>query len=36
MILPAGGFFVIGFVMAIFNWLEFKITGKIPASGGGH
>jgi electron transport complex protein RnfE len=36
MILPTGGFFVIGFIMATFNWLEYKITGKIPASGGGH
>ena len=36
MILPAGGFFVIGFIMALFNYLEFKITGKMPASGGGH
>ncbi len=36
MILPAGGFFVIGFIMAIFNWIEYKITGKMPASGGGH
>jgi Na+-translocating ferredoxin:NAD+ oxidoreductase subunit E len=36
MILPAGGFFVIGFVMATFNWIEYKITGKVPASGGGH
>ncbi len=36
MILPAGGFFVIGFIMATFNWAEYKITGKIPASGGGH
>jgi Na+-translocating ferredoxin:NAD+ oxidoreductase subunit E len=36
MILPAGGFFVIGFIMATFNWLEFKITGKMPRSGGGH
>jgi Na+-translocating ferredoxin:NAD+ oxidoreductase subunit E len=36
MILPAGGFFVIGFIMATFNWLEYKITGKIPKSGGGH
>ncbi|MEW6347476.1 MAG: electron transport complex subunit RsxE [Thermodesulfobacteriota bacterium] len=36
MILPAGGFFVIGFIMATFNWVEYKITGKIPASGGGH
>jgi electron transport complex protein RnfE len=36
MILPTGGFFVIGFVMALLNWIEYKITGKIPASGGGH
>jgi len=36
MILPAGGFFVIGFIMATFNWVEYKITGKVPASGGGH
>ncbi len=36
MILPAGGFFVIGFIMATFNWLEYKITGKLPRSGGGH
>jgi electron transport complex protein RnfE len=36
LILPAGGFFVIGFIMATFNWLEYKFTGKIPASGGGH
>jgi electron transport complex protein RnfE len=36
MILPAGGFFVIGFIMATFNFIEYKLTGKIPASGGGH
>lgn len=36
MILPAGGFFVIGFIMAAFNWVEYKITGKIPTSGGAH
>ena len=36
MILPAGGFFVIGFIMAAFNYIEYKLTGKIPASGGGH
>jgi Na+-translocating ferredoxin:NAD+ oxidoreductase subunit E len=36
MVLPAGGFFVIGFIMATFNWIEYKITGKVPASGGGH
>jgi Na+-translocating ferredoxin:NAD+ oxidoreductase subunit E len=36
MILPAGGFFVIGFIMATFNWFEYKITGKMPKAGGGH
>jgi len=36
MILPAGGFFVIGFIMAAFNYIEYKLTGKIPTSGGGH
>jgi electron transport complex protein RnfE len=36
MILPAGGFFIIGFIMAAFNYIEYKITGKMPASGGGH
>ncbi|MEW6531308.1 MAG: electron transport complex subunit RsxE [Thermodesulfobacteriota bacterium] len=36
MILPAGGFFVIGFVMAAFNYIEYRLTGKIPTSGGGH
>ncbi len=36
LILPAGGFFVIGFIMATFNWFEYKITGKLPRSGGAH
>ncbi len=36
MILPAGGFFVIGFIMAAFNYIEYKTTGKIPRSGGAH
>lgn len=36
MILPAGGFFVIGFIMATFNYCEYLITGKVPVSGGGH
>jgi electron transport complex protein RnfE len=36
MILPAGGFFLIGFIMAVFNYVEYKITGKMPVSGGGH
>ena len=37
MILPTGGFFVIGLLMGLFNWLEGKYfggTGKGP--GGGH
>jgi electron transport complex protein RnfE len=36
MILPTGGFFVIGFIMALFNYVEYRITGKIPSSGGAH
>jgi electron transport complex protein RnfE len=36
MILPAGGFFVIGFIMATFNWIEYKRTGKVPRAAGGH
>ncbi|MGB6065273.1 MAG: electron transport complex subunit RsxE [Desulfomonilaceae bacterium] len=36
MILPAGGFFVIGFIMATFNWFEYRLTGKLPKSGGAH
>jgi len=36
MILPAGGFFVIGFIMAAFNYVEYKFTGKMPTSGGAH
>ncbi len=36
MILPAGGFFVIGFIMATFKWIENKRTGKVPRAAGGH
>ena len=36
MILPAGGFFVIGFIMAAFNFIEYKLTGKMPSGGGAH
>jgi len=36
MILPAGGFFVIGFIMATFNWIEYLRTGKVPRAAGGH
>lgn len=36
MILPAGGFFVIGFIMAGMNYIEYRLTGKIPSAGGAH
>ena len=36
MILPAGGFFVIGFIMAALNYIEYRLTGKLPTSGGAH
>jgi len=36
MILPAGGFFLIGFIIAAMNWIEYKTTGKIPKAGGAH
>jgi electron transport complex protein RnfE len=33
--LPAGGFFTIAILMALFNWIEQRGGGKAPASGGG-
>lgn len=36
MVLPAGGFFVIGFIMAALNYIEYRLTGKLPTSGGAH
>jgi electron transport complex protein RnfE len=36
MILPAGGFFVIGFLMALLNYIEYRLTGKVPTAGGAH
>src|SRR3990172_3468451 len=37
MILPTGGFFVIGLLMGLFNWIEYRRTGgSPPGSGGGH
>lgn len=33
--LPAGGFFTIALLMALFNWIERRGGGKAPASGGG-
>lgn len=35
-ILPAGGFFTIGLIMALFNWVDLKLGRKLPAGGGGH
>lgn len=33
--LPAGGFFSIALLMALFNWVERRTTGKSTAGGGG-
>ncbi|MBI4211855.1 MAG: electron transport complex subunit RsxE [Deltaproteobacteria bacterium] len=35
-ILPAGGFFTIGLLMAAMNWIDVKRGGKLPTLGGGH
>jgi len=35
MILPTGGFFVIGLLMGLFNWIEQKYYGGKPGGGGG-
>lgn len=35
-VLPAGGFFTIGLLMALFNWVDIKRGHKLPASGGSH
>jgi len=35
-VLPAGGFFTIGLIMALFNWVDVKRGHKIPVAGGGH
>ncbi|TRZ94406.1 MAG: electron transport complex subunit RsxE [Rhodocyclaceae bacterium] len=34
-VLPAGGFFTIGLIMALFNWVDIKRGHKLPTSGGG-
>jgi len=34
-VLPAGGFFTIGLIMAIFNWVDVKRGHKLPSSAGG-
>jgi len=36
MILPTGGFFVIGLLMGFFNWIEEKYFGGMTSTGGGH
>ena len=35
MILPTGGFFVIGLLMGLFNWIDSKFFGGSPGGGGG-
>ena len=35
MILPAGGFFVIGFIMAFYNWIDRRYLGGSSSSGAG-
>ena len=36
MILPTGGFFVIGLLMGLFNWIDQKYYGGTGGGGGGH
>lgn len=36
MLLPAGGFFVVGLLMALLNWIDIRFLGKTPISSGGH
>lgn len=36
MILPTGGFFAVGILMGLFNWIDMKFFGGGGASGGGH
>jgi len=33
MLLPVGGFFVMGFVMGLLNWIDIKFFGRTPVSG---
>ena len=35
MVLPTGGFFVIGLLMGLFNWIEDKYFGGVSGGGGG-
>lgn len=36
MILPTGGFFAVGLLMGLFNWIDIRFFGGTGASGGGH
>lgn len=36
MVLPTGGFFAVGILMGLFNWIDIKFFGGGGASGGGH
>lgn len=36
MILPTGGFFAVGILMGLFNWIDIRFFGGGGASGGGH
>jgi electron transport complex protein RnfE len=35
-ILPAGGFFAVGLLMGLFNWIDIRFFGGTGSSGGGH
>ena len=35
-VLPAGGFFTIGLIMALFNWVDLKRGHKLPVAGAAH
>jgi electron transport complex protein RnfE len=35
-VLPAGGFFTIGLIMALFNWIDLKRGKKLSSGGGAH
>lgn len=36
MLLPVGGFFVVGMLMALLNWIDIRFRGKTPTGGIGH
>lgn len=36
MILPTGGFFAVGILMGLFNWMDIRFFGGTGASSGGH